>query len=152
MAIEDICPEQRDMDVLLKVMDFIIPADDFPSASGAGVSTFLVNLWSSGAEPSAARVFEGLRKLERDAQTAFGAAFVDARTEQREELILRVVRAPWFVVLCELVAEGYYCNPGNGSNPDAISWQMIGYEPGLPEGPDDAPPNRQEMVRGKLCA
>jgi hypothetical protein len=39
MATKDICPERRDMDALCRVVDFIIPADDFPSAGEAGVPT-----------------------------------------------------------------------------------------------------------------
>ncbi|PWJ94463.1 hypothetical protein C8D77_1011149 [Mesorhizobium loti] len=38
MATKDICPERRDMDALCRVVDFIIPADDFPSAGEAGVA------------------------------------------------------------------------------------------------------------------
>ncbi|MBZ9922797.1 gluconate 2-dehydrogenase subunit 3 family protein, partial [Mesorhizobium sp. BR1-1-7] len=127
MATKDICPERRDMDVLSRVVDFIIPADDFPSAGQAGVDKFLLGLWSSGAESSGPLVFKGLRKLDRESHTVFGVAFVDATARQQDEVVLRHARAPWFVTLCELVAEGYYSNPGNGSNPHAVSWRMIGY-------------------------
>ncbi|MER8520653.1 gluconate 2-dehydrogenase subunit 3 family protein [Mesorhizobium sp. M1076] len=152
MATKDICPEQCDMSVLSRVVDFIIPEDDFPSASEAGVSEFLLGLWKSGAESSGPLVFEGLRRLDREVRAVFGVAFVDATARQKDEIVLRHAHAPWFATLCELVAEGYYSNPGNGSNPHALSWRMIGYEPGLPDGPDGPPSNMQDMVRGKLCA
>ena len=41
----------------------------------------------------------------------------------------------WFRLLVELVAEGVYADPGNGGNPGAASWRMVGYEHRLPEGP-----------------
>jgi choline dehydrogenase-like flavoprotein len=41
----------------------------------------------------------------------------------------------WFRRLCDLVAEGFYADPGNGGNAGAASWRMIGYEPRLPEAP-----------------
>ncbi|WDR06958.1 GMC family oxidoreductase [Devosia rhodophyticola] len=43
---------------------------------------------------------------------------------------------PWFTRLAKWAAEAIYANPGNGGNPDAISWVEIGYEHGLPEGAD----------------
>ncbi|MET0429090.1 MAG: hypothetical protein ABW026_11410, partial [Microvirga sp.] len=50
-----------------------------------------------------------------------------------------VATTPWFKVLIELAAEGYYADPGNGGNSGARSWAMIGYEHRLPDGPDGPP-------------
>ncbi len=36
-------------------------------------------------------------------------------------------------MLVRLTAEGYYGDPGNGGNREAASWQMIGYDPRLPQ-------------------
>ncbi|MCM0019663.1 MAG: GMC family oxidoreductase N-terminal domain-containing protein, partial [Tagaea sp.] len=41
----------------------------------------------------------------------------------------------WFARLCDLAAEGFYADPGNGGNDGGVSWRMIGYEPRLPDGP-----------------
>jgi choline dehydrogenase-like flavoprotein len=42
----------------------------------------------------------------------------------------------WFGSLARWAAEAIYADPGNGGNPGAKSWGEIGYEHGLPEGPD----------------
>jgi gluconate 2-dehydrogenase gamma chain len=34
----------------------------------------------------------------------------------------------WFRMLVEHAMEGYYGDPGNGGNRDAVSWRMIGFE------------------------
>jgi choline dehydrogenase-like flavoprotein len=55
--------------------------------------------------------------------------------------------------LVELVAEGVYADPGNGGNPDAASWRMVGYEHRMPEGPtgpaarDGKPPHGYSGTR-----
>jgi len=46
----------------------------------------------------------------------------------------------WFALLAHWVAEAIYANPANGGNPGALSWSEIGYEHGLPEGPDGPAP------------
>jgi len=50
--------------------------------------------------------------------------------------IAAIQHQPWFSTLAHWAAEAIYANPGNGGNPDALSWREIGYEHGLPEGPD----------------
>ena len=37
-----------------------------------------------------------------------------------------------FARLVELAHEGFYADPGNGGNRDAVSWRMIGYETHVP--------------------
>jgi gluconate 2-dehydrogenase gamma chain len=40
--------------------------------------------------------------------------------------------AQFFQTVVEHVIEGYYSDPGNGGNREAVSWRMIGYVPGTP--------------------
>jgi len=138
--------------MLQRIIDLIVPADDYPSASEAGVDEFLLELWKSGAEPSDYIVREGLSALDRKSQTDIGCRFVSLAAERQRDLIAQHADEPWFATLCELVAEGYYSNPGNGGNRDAVSWRMIGYQAGLPEGPDGPPPDPRDVVRGRLRA
>jgi len=138
--------------MLQRVIDVIVPADDYPSASEAGVDEFLLELWKSGAEPSESIVREGLAELDRESRAELGCRFADIAGEPKRDLISRHAQDPWFITLCEVVAEGYYSNPGNGGNHDAVSWRMIGYEAGLPEGPDGPPSTPQDSARGRLWA
>ncbi len=61
--------------------------------------------------------------------------FLGLGTEQQDALLALHEGEAWFTRLCELVAEGVYADPGNGGNPDAASWTMLGYEHHMPEGP-----------------
>lgn len=73
--------------------------------------------------------------------------FADLDIQAQDDLLTRYEQEAWFLRLAELVAEGIYADPGNGGNPGAASWAMLGYAHGLPDGPSgppaqDAPPSR----------
>lgn len=59
----------------------------------------------------------------------------DIEIKLREGATAEPTREEWFARLCDLVAEGFYADPGNGGNEGAASWRMIGYEPRLPAEP-----------------
>jgi Gluconate 2-dehydrogenase subunit 3 len=142
--------DMHNLGMLRAVLDRIIPADDYPSASQAGVDAFILRLWQAGSEPSAGLVNEGLTALQQASQSRFDGTFETLDQRAQDALLEEVASAPWFERLCELAAEGYYADPDNGANPNASSWQMIGYRPGLPEG--DAGPawDRRDAQVGKL--
>jgi Gluconate 2-dehydrogenase subunit 3 len=142
--------DTNNLSMLRAVLDRIIPADDYPSASQAGVDAFILRLWQAGSEPSAGLVGEGLTALQQVSQARFGETFEALGQAVQDALIDEVSNETWFKRLCELAAEGYYADPDNGANPNASSWQMIGYRPGLPEG--DAGPawDRRDAQVGKL--
>lgn len=125
------------------VLDRIIPKDDYPSASEAGVDRFILDLWHRGSEPSEALVRGGLMGIAGFAQLPVGEQDLKLSTQ---------ADCPWFRQLCELAAEGFYADPANGANPDAISWAMIGYRSGLPDGPSGPPSDPRDAVQGRLRA
>ncbi|WP_267554303.1 gluconate 2-dehydrogenase subunit 3 family protein [Rhizobium rhizogenes] len=130
------------------VLDRIIPRDDFPSATDNGVDRFILALLDAGLIADPAAIESGLLALDEQASTAFEAL----TAEEQDRLLAECEGEAWFVAICELAAEGFYADPGNGANPDAVSWQMIGYRPGLPEGPNGPDENPQDAVRGRLWA
>ena len=69
-----------------------------------------------------------------------GQGFAQLNPAEQDAALARHEREPWFMRLAELVAEGVYADPGNGGNPDAISWTMLDYRHGLPEGPSGPAP------------
>jgi len=95
------------VDRLRTLLDLVIPADDWPSASGAGGEAFLE------------RYLE-----ERPDLRPRVADLVNSADPVREPAW------PWFA---ELVSAGFYADPGNGGNRDRASWRMIGWAP-EPEG------------------
>lgn len=130
------------------VLDRIIPADDFPGATAAGVDRFILELWDAGLIEEKDELIRGFAALDQVA----GGSFELLPEAEQDELLQGVSHTVWFAKLCELAAEGYYSDPDNGANPGAISWQMIGYRPGLPEGPSGPPVDPEDAVRGRLRA
>jgi hypothetical protein len=130
------------------VLDRIIPEDDFPGALQSGVDGFILSLWDAGLVGESEIITEGLTQLDE----AGANPFAGLPPEDQDALLAELAGERWFAVLCELAAEGFYADPGNGANPGAVSWRMIGYRPGLPEGPSGPAENGDDAVRGKLWA
>ncbi|TXH99726.1 MAG: gluconate 2-dehydrogenase subunit 3 family protein [Rhizobium sp.] len=130
------------------VLDRIIPADDYPGALDNGVDGFILLLWGAGLVTDPKAIDQGL--LELDSQTSGGFAALSPETQ--DGLLAERADEDWFRMLCELAAEGFYADPANGANPDAVSWRMVGYRPGLPEGPNGPPEDPRDVVRGRLWA
>jgi len=118
--------------LLRAVIDRILPADDFPSASGLGADRYVLAMLDGEARAVAPLVRYGLSELDRS-----GFLVADAATQDR--LLGAVQSDPWFTRLVELTAEGTYADPGNGGNLDSVSWKMLAYDPRLPDGPDGPP-------------
>lgn len=96
-------------DVLIALVDEVVPRDDFPSAADAGALVFLRQV-----------VAERLEWLDRLVDLA--ATHPDASSSEHWA---------WFA---ELVAGGYYADPTNGGNDDAESWRMVNWRPDPPQG------------------
>lgn len=144
--------EFGDEAVLRAVLDRIIPRDDHPSACEAGVDGFILGLWRAGSEGSAGPVAAGLARLSETCRAATGRSFAALSAAEQDTALAAVAAQPWFRSLCELAAEGYYADPGNGGNRGAASWAMIGYRPRLPDGPDGPAWDPRDAVVGKLWA
>jgi hypothetical protein len=123
---------------LLAAMDRIVPADDYPAASEAGVGTFIAKLLMTDLSDRAAAFAAGLDALNAEAIAAGGSAFAKLSGD-RQDAVLRAVETSdspaaraFFASLVQLVTEGYYTDPSTGGNRDAVSWRMIGYDPRVP--------------------
>ena len=97
---------------LRKLIDAVVPSDTFPSAGEAG-----------------------------------GLDFLDRVLAERPEWIPRVedverdgADSPEWDWFAELVAAGYYADPGNGGDRDAASWRMVDWSPAPPDGWGAPPP------------
>lgn len=123
-------------------MDRIIPSNEFPSASAAGVLDYIEALMHL-EDQLCASVQSGLDAIDQLASERFGAPFVeisfdlqdrvlkgclDGRLSEVEEPGLCAPDLGEFADLCvRLVSEGYYADPGNRGNRDSVSWDMIGF-------------------------
>ena len=121
-----------DRDLLRAVIDRVIPRDADPGALDLGTDNYVVAQLAGEAA--------GQREVIEAGLAALPAGFAASSEADRDAALAAVASEPWFIALSELVAEGFYADPGNGGNSGARSWQMIGYEHRLPDGPDGPPP------------
>jgi hypothetical protein len=120
---------------LRAVIDRMIPADAEPGALVLGADRYVLAQLRTEAVELAEDVWVGVDALESAAGQQFGGAFAELTAAEQDALMAQFELQPWFINLAELTAEGFYADPANGGNLDARSWQMIGYEHRLPDGP-----------------
>jgi hypothetical protein len=130
---------ERQQAALRALIDRIIPPDDFASGWEAGVGEYLTRQFERDLAGSVDAYRAGLDGLDAEAQSAAGSSFAALASEAQDELLRRVeagdVAAAWatspaafFRAACAHAAEGYYGDPGNGGNREAVAWRMIGFE------------------------
>lgn len=133
-------------DTLRAAIDRIIPPDDFPSATAAGVDVFIARHLAGDGAALAPILAAWLEALDRESRAGDGAPFAALPPARQDSLLERVeagaVTTAWpvppregFALLVTLANEGYYGDPGGGGNRDGVGWRMIGYETGLPAVP-----------------
>ncbi len=116
----------------------IIPPDDYPGATEAGATEFLERLLQSDLEHLIPCYRQGLDGLETESQTRFESSFHLLADEDQDALLSdielgksqgewRTPPAPFFQIIINHAAEGYYANPEQGGNRNCKSWEMIGF-------------------------
>lgn len=118
---------------LRAVLDRIVPPDQDGGAVAFEAEGYLERHFVEFPAERAA-IEAGIAALPED--------FAKLNVAQQDYLLRAVETEAWFKRLAELTAEGVYADPGNGGNPGASSWRMVGYEHRLPEGPTG--PNRRD--------
>jgi hypothetical protein len=130
---------ERQVATLRALIDRLIPPDDFPSGWEAGVGDYLAGQFTGDLRPLLDQYRAGLDALGAEAQAACGAHFAALAAETQDALLGQVeagtVVTSWpvdparfFRQAVEHAGEGYYGDPGNGGNRDAVGWRMIGFE------------------------
>jgi len=113
---------------LRALLDAIVPADDFPSASEAGGLDFLVSVLAE-REDWIPRTAGLLAAVDAASQARFAASFTALSLSDREKLLADFVADAEFGWFARLVNGGYYADPKNGGNRDARSWEMVDWRP-----------------------
>jgi hypothetical protein len=133
-------------DTLRALLDRLIPHDDLPGAVEAGVENYLRRFLETTGAPEAPGLAVGLIQLERESAARHDGASFTALTADQQDALLRDIEigkvrtlwpaacapVPFFTRMIELAHEGFYADPANGGNQDAVSWRMIGYDRGIP--------------------
>jgi Gluconate 2-dehydrogenase subunit 3 len=124
---------------LRAVVDCLIPPDEFPGAYEAGVCNYLERLFETDLATQFDFLRAGLDALETETHARFGKVFSqlsgEAQVATLEAIEIGNVLTPWPIspklflnLLVTTTAEGYYSDPQQGGNREAISWQMTGFE------------------------
>lgn len=113
---------------LAALADEIIPGDDYPSASQAGVVTY-IDRQLMGPYRRHRRVYEsGLERADQISRELCGVPLAQATAPARQQVTSALAEGSrdFFELLREHTMEGYYGSPRHGGNRDAISWRMLG--------------------------
>ncbi|HEX8028677.1 MAG TPA: gluconate 2-dehydrogenase subunit 3 family protein [Vicinamibacterales bacterium] len=100
------------LQTLTIVCERIIPADDTPGATAAGVPAFIARMLSDWYEPAdRARVVAGVDSLDRLARARHGRTFTASSPADQDALLLELDRegpGHWFGTVKYLTIWGYY--------------------------------------------
>jgi len=115
---------------LAALADQIIPADEFPSASQAGVVIYIDRQLSRHYRRHRAAYRDGLELIDSISRRRFGIALADATPAQQLQITIDVENQhrEFFNLVREHTMEGYYGSPRHGGNRDAVSWRMLGLD------------------------
>jgi gluconate 2-dehydrogenase gamma chain len=110
--------------------DQIIPADDFPSASEAGVLLYIDRQLIRHHAKHQGEYRDGLAEIEKLSQSRFGAEFTRLQAQQQVDIVLATEHGSpdFFALVRDHTMQGYYGSPRHGGNRDAASWHMLGID------------------------
>ena len=94
---------------LKALVDAIIPRTDTPGASDAGVPA-TIDLRLAASPQLAERFRGGMKALEANAHSRFGAAFSALTPQQQVELLKAREEGPFFRMVKDMTVEGYYAS------------------------------------------
>jgi hypothetical protein len=124
---------------LRAALDRIIPPDEYPGAWECGVGDYLARQFDRDLRPLLEDYRDGLTALEAESTARFQRGFI-ALTEQEQDTLLshieagevvtkwNVLPSRFFNLLVNATAEGFYSEPEQGGNRNAVSWEMVGFE------------------------
>jgi hypothetical protein len=126
-------------ETLRAVVDSLIPPDDFPGAYDAGVCDYLKRIFRTDLAFQSSFFRAGIEGIEAEALARFNSRFVDLTPDQKISTLAAIesgeVKTSWsispsrfFEMLVNTTAEGFYSDPQQGGNRDAVSWVMTGFE------------------------
>lgn len=115
------------------ICDQIVPADDFPSATQAGVLNYIDKQLVRPYRRYQDAYRDGLQQADAISRKRFGKSLPDVAPEQQLQAVTDISQqAPQFFELVRShTFQGYYGSPRHGGNRNAVSWRMLG----LPDPP-----------------
>ena len=126
-------------ETLRAVVDCLIPPDDFPGAYDAGVCDYLERIFQTDLAAQSEFFLAGIDSINAEALARFNKPFASLTPDQQLSTLAAIesgdVTTSWpispplfFEMLVNTTAEGYYSDPQQGGNHNAVSWVMTGFE------------------------
>ena len=107
----------------------IIPTDETPGATEAGVIYFIDNVLGTSRTEVLQPMREGLASLQAAAQATYGnASFSALAPEQQDELLVSIEDTEFFGTMRYMTIAGMFSLPEYGGNRDYAGWNLIGFE------------------------
>jgi gluconate 2-dehydrogenase gamma chain len=121
---------EAEASTLAILCDQIIPADDYPSASQAGVLTYIDHQLIGPYRRHRRAYASGLKQANLLSRTRFGIDLAAASPSQQFEIVtaLEGDNKSFFDLVRNHTMQGYYGSPRHGGNRDATSWRMLGLD------------------------
>ena len=107
----------------------IVPSDESPGASEAGVIFFMDNVLSDGREPEYEILKEGLQNLKSICTERFGVTnFYSLNLSQQDQLLREIEGGEFFETVRYLTIAGMLSLPEYQGNKNNVGFQMLGFE------------------------
>lgn len=115
---------------LTAICDQIIPADDFPSASQAGVLNYIDKQITRHYRRHQRAYRQGLERTNQLSQQQCGKILAAATPAEQLQVVTSLENSdkPFFELVRSHTFEGYYGSPRHGGNRNAVSWHMLGLD------------------------
>ncbi len=116
--------------VLAALCTQIIPADDFPDATQAGVVNYIDRQLARHYRRHQDAYRDGLAQADAMSRNRCAQALLDASQAQQFGIALALEKESrvFFDLVRQHTMEGYYGSPRHGGNRDAVSWRMLGLD------------------------
>lgn len=124
---------------LAAISDQIIPPDQDPGASWAGVVNFIDRQLCGPYLSLQATYRRGLAGVDQSSRALYSSVFADLSSEQQMEVLRQLEAgnaagamwkqassAEFFGYVLDHTMQGFYGDPRHGANRDGVSWKMLG--------------------------
>ncbi|MDP1932050.1 MAG: gluconate 2-dehydrogenase subunit 3 family protein [Gammaproteobacteria bacterium] len=107
----------------------IIPTDETPGATEAGVIYFIDNVLGSSRAEMLEPMRAGLAELQAAGSSMYGTkTFGTLSNAQQDELLASIEETQFFNTMRYLTIAGMFALPEYGGNRNLLGWKMIGFE------------------------
>lgn len=120
--------DDEDALTLAGICDQIIPEDDYPSASQAGVLIYIDRQLTHHYAKHQDQYIGGLKMVDKLSFKEFGRRFARLDSQDQLRIVSQIgnTNRDFFELVRSHTFEGYYGAPRHGGNRDAVSWRMLG--------------------------